>query len=49
MIDTGGSIAWFGQGNQNGGLLWATVGVPTAPSLSNLPWSSFRVVQLIAC
>jgi len=49
IIDTGGSMALFGQGTQNVGLLWTTVGVPTTPSLSNLPWSSFRVLQLTAC
>jgi len=47
--DTGGSLALFGQGNQNGGLLWSSIGVPSVPSLANLPWGQFRVLQLKQC
>jgi hypothetical protein len=49
VIDTGGSMAFFGQNNLNGGISWSSLGVPDSPSLSNLPWSSFRVMQIQAC
>ena len=49
VYDTGGSIALTGQGNQNGGLLWSSVGVPDGPSITNLPWGQFRVLQMQAC
>jgi hypothetical protein len=49
VATTGGSLALYGQGNQNGGLLWSTLGVASDPSIANLPWSSFRVLQLQQC
>jgi hypothetical protein len=49
VLDTGGSIAMFGESNLNGGLAWSSLGVPNGPSLSSLPWGSFRVLQLTAC
>ena len=47
--DTGGSMALMAQGNQNGGLAWSSVGVPDGPSLGNLPWGRFRVLQFQGC
>ena len=49
IYDTGGSMAVAGQGNQNGGLVWSSIGVPDGPSLSNLPWGQFRVLQIQPC
>ena len=47
--DTGGSVGLFGESNLNGGVSWSSLGVPDAPGLGNLPWGSFRVLQLQAC
>lgn len=49
VYDTGGSLAFAGQGNQNGGLLWSSVGVPDGPSLNNLPWGQMRVLLIQPC
>lgn len=49
IYDTGGSLGLAGQGNQNGGLVWSSVGVPDGPSLSNLPWGRFRVLLIQSC
>jgi hypothetical protein len=49
VYDTGGSLAFAGQGNQNGGLPWSSVGVPDGASLGNLPWGQMRVLLLQAC
>jgi hypothetical protein len=42
-------MALMAQGNQNGGLAWSSVGVPDGPSLGNLPWGQFRVLQFQQC
>ena len=49
IYDTGGSLGLAGQGNQNGGLVWSSIGVPDGPSLSNLPWGQFRVLLVQPC
>ena len=35
--------------HQSGGLAWSSVGVPDGPSLGNLPWGQFRVLQFQGC
>jgi hypothetical protein len=49
--DTGGSISFPGEANINRGYdAWALAGVSaSSQSLGNLPWSSFRVLQIQAC
>jgi hypothetical protein len=49
--DTSGSLSLKGESDQDGahGITWASIGVPLGPSLSWLPWSSFRVLQIVAC
>lgn len=49
LLDTGGSVALFGESNLNGELGWSSIGVPTGPSLSNLPWGQFRVLLIQPC
>src|SRR5207247_1431530 len=49
LLDTGGSVALFGESNLNGEPSWSSIGVPTGPSLSNLPWGQFRVLLLQPC
>jgi len=49
--DTGGSLGFSAEPNLDRGYdAWSLAGVPaTAPSLANLPWSGFRVLQLQPC
>ena len=49
--DTGGSVAIAAEANLDRGYnAWNLAGVSgTIPSLSNLPWSQFRVLQLTQC
>jgi hypothetical protein len=50
VSDTGGSLAIRGVTDVNlGTTTWAWANTPKGPSLSNLPWSSFRVLQLQSC
>jgi hypothetical protein len=32
-----------------GNTTWSSAGTPKGPSLSNLPWSSFRVMLIQSC
>ena len=50
VSDTGGSLAIRGVTDMNLGTdTWAAAGTPKGPSLSNLPWSSFRVLTIQSC
>ncbi len=51
IVDTSGSLAIRGEGNQTRGYnAWAKAGVPgVRPTLSNLPWSRFRLLKLTQC
>jgi hypothetical protein len=49
--DTGGSVALMAESSLDRGYnAWSLAGVPNgAPALANLPWQSFRVLQLQPC
>jgi hypothetical protein len=48
--DTGGSLAMRAEATLNRGYdAWALAGVPISPSLRDIPWSRFRVLQITAC
>ena len=49
--DSGGSVAFSAEPNLDRGYdAWSLAGVPGPdPSLANLPWSNFRVLQLQMC
>jgi len=48
--DSGGTLSFAGEPNLDRGYdAWGLAGVPNPPSLSNLPWASFRILQLQAC
>jgi hypothetical protein len=50
VSDTGGSMAIRGFTDVNtGNTTWLSAGTPKGPSLSNLPWSSFRVLSIQSC
>jgi hypothetical protein len=50
VADTGGSVAIRGVADLNlGSDTWAAAGTPKGASLSNLPWSSFRVLAMQSC
>jgi len=50
VVDTGGAMSLYGVTDMNrGNVTWSSVGMTKAPSLSNLPWSSFRVLQIHSC
>jgi hypothetical protein len=50
VVDTGGSIAIRGIADINSGEdSWASVRVPAAPSLSDLPWAQVRVLKIDSC
>ncbi len=50
VSDTGGSLALYGVTDQNlGSTTWAWANTPKGPSLSNLPWSQFRVILIQSC
>ena len=48
--DTGGSLAIRAEATLNRGYdAWALAGVPISPSLTNIPWGRFRVLQITTC
>jgi len=50
VVDTSGALAFYAVTDMNqGNTTWSSVGMTKAPSLSNLPWSSFRVLQIQSC
>ena len=51
VIDTGGSVALYGQSDLGRGFdAWAKAGVPAdSPSLTDLPWASMRVLAMSRC
>lgn len=50
VVDTGGALALYAVSDMNtSNTTWASVGMTKLPSLSNLPWSSFRVIQIQSC
>ena len=49
VSDTGGTLAIRGEADLNREGAWATAGIPEGASLSDLPWSSFRVLQITQC
>jgi hypothetical protein len=50
VSDTGGSMAVRGFTDVNtGNTTWSSAGTPKGPTLSNLPWSSFRVITIQSC
>lgn len=51
VVDTAGSVALYAQSDLGRGFdAWAKAGVPAdSPSLSDLPWSSMRVLALTRC
>lgn len=50
VVDTSGALALYAVSDMNtSNTTWASVGMTKLPSLSNLPWSSFRVIQIQSC
>ncbi len=50
VVDTGGALALYAVSDMNtSNTTWASVGMTKLPSLSALPWSSFRVIQIQSC
>jgi len=50
VSDTGGSMAVRGFTDVNAGnTTWSSAGTPKGPTLSNLPWTSFRVMTIQSC
>jgi hypothetical protein len=50
VVDTGGSLSIRGVTDMNAGsATWASAGTPKGPNLSNLPWSSVRVLLIQSC
>jgi hypothetical protein len=50
VVDTGGALAVRGVTDLNlGSDSWASVGAPKAANISNIPWSSLRVLQITPC
>ena len=49
VSDTGGSLALRGEADINRQGAWTAVGIPEWASLSDIPWSKFRVLQLTQC
>jgi hypothetical protein len=50
VVDTSGALALYAVTDMNqGNTSWSAVGMTKAPSLSNLPWSRFRVLQIQSC
>jgi Putative Ig domain len=50
VSDTSGSLAIRGVADMNlGSKNWAWANTPKGPSLTNLPWSQFRVLQIQSC
>lgn len=50
VVDTSGALALYAVSDMNAGnTSWASVGMTKFPSLSNLPWSSFRVIKIQSC
>jgi hypothetical protein len=50
VVDTSGTLALYAVSDMNtSNTTWASVGMTKLPSLSNLPWSSFRVIQIQSC
>lgn len=51
VVDTGGSLAIYGQSNITRGYnAWAKAGMSAdSPGLSNLPWGSMRVLSMARC
>ena len=51
VVDTGGTVALYAQSDAGRGYnAWSRAGVSeSAPSLSDLPWSSMRVLSMSNC
>jgi len=49
VSDTGGTLALRGESDVNRQGAWTAVGMPEWASLSDLPWSKMRVLQLTQC
>jgi hypothetical protein len=51
VVDTGGAVAFYAQSNLGRGFdAWDKAGVPAdSPSVSDLPWSSMRVLAMTRC
>lgn len=51
VVDTGGTVALYAQSDAGRGYnAWSRAGIPgSAPSLSNLPWGSMRVLSMRNC
>jgi hypothetical protein len=50
VVDSSGAMSFRGVTDQNlGATNWASVNTPKGGSLSNLPWSSMRVLQIQSC
>lgn len=49
VSDTGGTLALRGEADINRPGAWAAAGMPEWASLSDLPWSKMRVLQLTQC
>jgi len=50
VVDTSGVLALYAVSDVNpGNISWSSVGMSKAPSLANLPWSRFRVLQIRSC
>ena len=48
--DTGGTLGFVGEARLDRGYdAWSLAGVPPVPALASLPWSQFRVLQLVRC
>ena len=50
VVDTGGAMGLYAVTDMNqGNASWSSVGMTKSPSLFNLPWSSFRVLEIHSC
>ena len=48
--DTGGTLGVVAESSLNRGYdAWSLAGLPRLPSLANLPWAHFRVLNLQSC
>ena len=48
--DTGGTLGFVAESSLNRGYdAWSLAGLPRLPSLANLPWAHFRVLNLQSC
>ena len=50
VVDTGGAMGLYAVTDMNqGNASWSSAGMTKCPSLFNLPWNSFRVLEIHSC